>query len=129
MKRSGHISALLILGLVSGLAYALGFSGTLEDGYSPASHTMSGGGWEVRAVAGGPNVSTSIGGDWTIHGGVIGPAMEDCLGDWDGSGSVDITDLLTFLGAYGTAEADLNGDGVGDINDLLILLGAFGGCG
>jgi hypothetical protein len=44
----------------------------------------------------------------------------------DGSGEVDITDLLAFLSVFGTPDADLNGDGVGDINDLLILLSQFG---
>jgi hypothetical protein len=62
------------------------------------------------------------------------PSGETCLGDLDGSGGVDVFDLLTLLGAWGPCDdlndcpADLNNSGDVDVFDLLILLGAWGEC-
>ena len=53
---------------------------------------------------------------------------EPCLGDLDGTGVVDIEDLLIIMGAWGTDDADVNGDGTPDINDLLMLMGSWGAC-
>ena len=46
-------------------------------------------------------------------------------GDIDGSGSVDIGDLLELIGLFGNQSdtADLDGDGWVGVNDMLILLG------
>jgi hypothetical protein len=90
---------------------------------------MTGGQYTMVARAGQPMVGTASNGDWTLMSGGVHAPEDICLGDLDGSGTIDITDLLAFLSDYGTAEADINGDGFGDINDLLILLAAFGGCG
>lgn len=56
-----------------------------------------------------------------------------CLGDTDGSGAVDVVDLLGVLGAWGTANATYDiappgGDGTVDVLDLLAILGAWGAC-
>jgi hypothetical protein len=52
-----------------------------------------------------------------------------CVGDLDGSGSVDAGDLATLLGAWdGTGAADLDGSGSVDAGDLATLLGAWGEC-
>jgi spore coat protein A len=52
------------------------------------------------------------------------------LGDLNGDGVVDVSDLLILLGAWGPCghhcPADLNGDGAVDVSDLLILLGNWG---
>jgi len=56
------------------------------------------------------------------------------LGDLDGDGDVDLSDLATLLGAYGTCEgdptydpdADLDGSGCIDLADLAALLGNYG---
>lgn len=51
------------------------------------------------------------------------------LGDLNGDGIVDITDLLALLGAFGCtecADTDLNGDGVVSVQDVLILLQVWG---
>ncbi len=53
---------------------------------------------------------------------------EPCSPDMDGTGVVDIEDLLLFMAAWGTEDADLNGDGTPDINDLLVLMGMWGAC-
>jgi len=54
-----------------------------------------------------------------------------CVGDLNGDGVVNVSDLLALLGAWGPNEghpADINGDGVVNVSDLLILLGAWGDC-
>lgn len=53
-----------------------------------------------------------------------------CGGDTDGNGAVDINDLLTLLGQWGTPgpQGDVNGDGLVGILDLLALLSAWGPC-
>lgn len=59
-----------------------------------------------------------------------------CLGDIDGSGTVDTSDLLDILACFGQKvggpcgipEADLNGDGFINSIDLTFLLGSWGPC-
>jgi hypothetical protein len=53
-----------------------------------------------------------------------------CPADLDGSGAVDVTDLLALLGAWGQSgvPADLDGSGTVDVGDLLMLLAAWGDC-
>jgi hypothetical protein len=53
-----------------------------------------------------------------------------CPADVDGSGTVDVSDLLAVLAAWGGSDpdADLNGDGNVDVTDLLNLLAAWGPC-
>jgi len=51
-------------------------------------------------------------------------------GDVDGSGGVDVNDMLAILGLWGPCQgcpADTNGDGVVDVNDVLVLLGNWTG--
>ncbi len=52
------------------------------------------------------------------------------VGDLNGDGVVDVSDLLILLGAWGSCSgqcpADLNGDGVVDVSDLLMLLSNWG---
>lgn len=55
-----------------------------------------------------------------------------CVGDFDGSGQVDSTDLAILLSHFGTpsgataADGDLTADGAVNSTDLAILLGVFG---
>jgi hypothetical protein len=54
-----------------------------------------------------------------------------CLGDVDGSGTVDFDDVLRILSAWGPCEScpeDLNGDDMVGFDDLLIALSAWGPC-
>lgn len=54
-----------------------------------------------------------------------------CPADLDGSGTVDVSDLLLLFSAWGPCPgcaADLNGDNTVNVSDLLILLGAWGAC-
>jgi hypothetical protein len=58
-------------------------------------------------------------------------AAPACPADLDGSGTVDVFDLLALLGAWGPCAgcpADLDGSGSVDVFDLLALLGAWGDC-
>ncbi|HRQ76773.1 MAG TPA: hypothetical protein PK098_12735 [Phycisphaerales bacterium] len=61
-------------------------------------------------------------------------ARPACPADLNGSGNVDVQDLLILLGAWGPCPksdvclADLNYSGAVDVQDLLILLGAWGPC-
>jgi hypothetical protein len=60
---------------------------------------------------------------------VPGPGKtEPCVGDLDGNGEVNASDLATLLSAWGGPAGDLNGDGTTTAADLTILLGAWGVC-
>ena len=70
--------------------------------------------------ASGQQVTVNVGG---------GGGGGSCAEDIDGSGNVDVNDLLSVLSAFGSAGAageDIDGDGLVNVNDLLQLLGAFG---
>ena len=53
-----------------------------------------------------------------------------CPSDFDGSGTVDVTDVLTILSVYGTNSGihDLDGDSIVGVNDLLLLIDSYGEC-
>ena len=57
-------------------------------------------------------------------------SCEQCPGDFNGNGAVDVDDLLALISVYGTEDADhdLDGDDQITVNDLLMLLGYYGGC-
>jgi hypothetical protein len=57
--------------------------------------------------------------------------LGDCPSDLDGSGVVNVFDLLELLGAWSDCpdcDADLNSDDVVNIFDVLALLDAWGDC-
>lgn len=53
-----------------------------------------------------------------------------CEGDVDGSGTVNVADLLAAVNAWGTddPDSDINGDGIVNVSDLLIIMANWG-CG
>ncbi|MCP4759956.1 MAG: hypothetical protein GY876_10925 [Planctomycetes bacterium] len=54
-----------------------------------------------------------------------------CDGDIDGSGAVDVNDVLLILGVFGeqtNGPEDIDGDGWVTVKDLLILIGTWGPC-
>ncbi len=54
---------------------------------------------------------------------------EACVGDLDGSGNVEVDDLLSLLAAYQlNSDGDCDNDGDTDVNDLLALIAAWGPC-
>jgi len=78
------------------------------------------------------NLPDDIAGPWTDQGGV---SFCDCIGDVDGSGTVNGADLSMLLGSWGVCgegvdcETDFDGNGVVDGADLSLLLGNWGLCG
>lgn len=54
----------------------------------------------------------------------------ECPGDFDSNGVVDVTDLLLMIAVFGTSDTDydLDSDGIVGINDLLLFLDAYGEC-
>ena len=52
------------------------------------------------------------------------------MGDLDGNGEVNVADLLSIIGAWGTDDpiADLDGNGIVAVGDLLIAIGQWGSC-
>ncbi|MCI0365890.1 MAG: FG-GAP-like repeat-containing protein [Phycisphaerales bacterium] len=67
--------------------------------------------------------------DFAVEG-VICDEVPVCTGDVNLDGTVNITDLLGVIAAWGTADpaADTNDDGVVNIIDLLAVISAWGTC-
>jgi len=86
-------------------------SGTI--GQLDAGPTMTGGGFEL------------VGGFWPGAA-----AAEPCIGDLNGDGVVELTDLAILLAGFGCTgggcPGDIDGDGDTDLADLAIMLSAFG---
>jgi len=82
----------------------------------------------------------TVGGSSNLLGGetqelVLRPQDGACPGDIDGSGSVDIEDLLLVIGQWGNdceggeaCNADMDGDLDIDVDDLVALIGYWGSC-
>ncbi len=53
-----------------------------------------------------------------------------CPADTNGDGTVDVTDLIEVVVAWGTSDpaADVTGDGVVDVTDLVEVILAWGPC-
>ncbi len=58
------------------------------------------------------------------------PCAVPCPADTDGSGTVDVSDILFIVGAWGTSDAaaDVNGDGTVDVSDILEVVSSWGPC-
>ena len=54
--------------------------------------------------------------------------LEPCLGDLNGNGIVNVSDLLMIIAAWGTPNADITGDNMTNVADLLLAIGEFGPC-
>ena len=63
-----------------------------------------------------------------LHSAAVPSCYTNCLGDVDGSGSVNIADLLYLVGAWGSndPQADVNNDGIVNVNDLLDVMADWG---
>ena len=55
---------------------------------------------------------------------------DDCLGDINSDGTVDVADLLAIIAFWGTNDenADIDGNGIVAVGDLLIAIGNWGNC-
>ncbi len=60
--------------------------------------------------------------------GVVQPLSLEAKSDFDGSGMIDFTDFLLFVGAFGSAESeyDIDGSGAVDFPDFLMFVSVFG---
>jgi hypothetical protein len=51
-----------------------------------------------------------------------------CPADLDGSGVIDVGDLVAVILAWGTAQGDVTGDGMTDVEDLVAVILYWGPC-
>jgi len=60
----------------------------------------------------------------------IGTCGVPCPADVDGNGSVNVSDILAIVGAWGTNDsaADVNGDGTVNVSDILEAVSSWGPC-
>ncbi len=60
----------------------------------------------------------------------ITTVVNDCEGDIDGNGIVEVTDLLEVIAAWGSSDvnADVDGSGIVDVSDLLLVVANWGTC-
>jgi len=102
------------------------------DGAGGAIHHGSASGLTIADTSFCSNAASGaddIAGNWDDAG---GNTFDDCpcSSDFDGSGSVDVGDLLTVVAWWGSAGplGDANGDGTVDVTDLLIAMEQWGTC-
>ncbi|MCH2135951.1 MAG: hypothetical protein MK101_05145 [Phycisphaerales bacterium] len=75
------------------------------------------------------NCDIASGGSSDDDGDGVPDECNECPGDVDGDGAVDINDVLLVIANWGTDETgDLNDDGEVAVEDLLIVLGFYGTC-
>lgn len=66
-----------------------------------------------------------------VHATSIPGCQTVCPADFDGSGAVNVTDLLDLISSWGSCDGcsqDIDGSGVVDVTDLLTLIAAWGDC-
>jgi hypothetical protein len=95
----------------------------------------TGGAFTLRAVIGqhdaGSPAAPLAGGDFVLVGGFLAAAGSPCVPDFNGDGSADTRDVLSFLNAWNLNDprADMNGDGAIDTRDVLAFLNLWvAGC-
>jgi hypothetical protein len=62
------------------------------------------------------------------HIAAIPDCPSDCVGDVNGNGVVDVSDLLYLVSVWGSddPQGDVNDDGIVNINDLLDVMADWG---
>ena len=89
--------------------------------------------YEVAGTIGQPDPATLTGAGYEVSGG-FWPFFSElpCSADTSGDRQVNVTDLLSLLGAWGACPIpcpqDSNQDGQVNVTDLLFLLGSWGAC-
>ena len=94
-------------------------------GFEPTSN------FQVRFVCGDLNAGSVI--EAAVDGVTLSRSYCDdspCTGDTNGDGTVNVTDILAVVGAWGESggSSDVNGDGIVDVSDLLAVVNAWGAC-
>jgi hypothetical protein len=77
--------------------------------------------------------TTQISGDYTDLGGntIAEVCLADCPADINGDGTVNVSDLLSLIAAWGPCDScieDIDGSGEVNVSDLLTVIGAWGAC-
>ncbi len=129
--RLSVVGMLILTGLVSAMAPQGDPYVVSEFGINLGGGISSQGDFSMDANVGGDVKPSMSGDDFTLAGNFSSQMLLPCPGDTNIDGSVNVTDLLSLLGAWGTNPghaADINGDGSVNVTDLLTLLGAWGTC-
>jgi len=124
-----------------GFAGPPGFNATVTNCYIHGNVANGGGGGLYNIGTSPPNVSSTaicgnspdqVFGSWNDLGdNNTDASCPDCFEDIDGSGAVDVLDLLAVISQWGSCPGcpeDIDGNGVVDIMDLLAVLDNWGGC-
>jgi hypothetical protein len=114
---SGVAAGAIVYGQINSTAFTL--TGTTVCGNVLGSNDLVG--------------SDQILGDYTDGGGntIAETCPADCLADINGDGTVNVSDLLALIGAWGPCDGcpeDLDNSGVVNVSDLLTVIGAWGAC-
>jgi hypothetical protein len=113
-------------GEVSGNWYFKEFDLANVAGFEPTSN------FQVRFVCGDLNAGSVI--EAAVDGVTLSKSYCDdttsCPGDISGDGTVDVTDLLAVVAAWGNTGGpeDVDGDGEVNVGDLLTVVEAWGAC-
>ncbi|MBI5866298.1 MAG: hypothetical protein HZB38_17645 [Planctomycetes bacterium] len=102
----------------------INYAGDRLEVYFDPAYTVVQGGMTFGTTSGSPGV----------YGAVVPHTQPPCIGDVDGDGEVGLTDLTSFLAAFGSRvgdllyrfEADFDGDGEIGLIDLTTLLSNYG---
>jgi Zn-dependent metalloprotease len=103
-----------------------------SGGWYDVEHALSGSGAiQVRFTCGDLNSGSVV--EAAVDGVSLSQSYCDevsCTGDVSGDGTVDVTDLLAVVGAWGNTSGpeDVNQDGAVDVSDLLAVVDAWGAC-
>jgi len=103
-----------------------------SGGWYDVEHALSGSGAvQVRFTCGDLNAGSVV--EAAVDGVSLSRSYCDessCTGDIDGDGTVDVTDILAVVGAWGNTSGpeDVNQDGIVDVSDVLVVVGAWGAC-
>ena len=81
-----------------------------------------------RAMSATSAVTATSAAPWTSARATNDTLGSGLVGDVNGDCTVDVSDLLVLLSAFGnSAGGDIDGDGTTSVADLLLLLAGFGG--
>ncbi len=103
-----------------------------SGGWYDVEHALSGSGAvQVRFTCGDLNTGSVV--EAAVDGVSLSRSFCDevsCVGDVSGDGTVDVTDILAVVGAWGNTSGpeDVNQDGIVDVSDVLVVVGAWGAC-
>lgn len=132
--RLSSICLLVLTAVVSAMAPQGSEPVLTQFGIDIGGGVSSQGDFTLDANVGGDVKPSMSGGEFTLAGNFtsqLPPVLLPCPADTNIDGSVNVTDLLALLAAWGPNPdhvADFNDDGNVNVTDLLQLLAAWGAC-